>query len=127
MTTVTTVVASTVPTALAAADEQQRLPLSNEELKQIVKEDLLTRQFLVTGNLTPSIYKSTATFTDEIDTYQMDQWRKGTQRLFVGDKSDVRLVGDVTVSDDTVEFRFDEDLMYRIPLTPTVSLTGKVV
>lgn len=52
---------------------------------------------------------------------------KGTQKLFVGEKSEIRLVGDVQVSPEKVEFRFDEDLMFRIPLRPTVSLTGKVV
>ena len=99
----------------------------DEELKRIVKADIVERQFLVTGDLTRSIYQPTATFTDEIDTYQMDQWMKGTQRLFVGEKSDVRLVGDVEVSAEKVEFRFDEDLMFRIPFRPVVSLTGKVV
>jgi hypothetical protein len=77
--------------------------------------------------LTPSIYKKTATFTDEIDTYEMDKWVKGTQKLFVGEKSDVRLVGDVEVSPDKIEFRFDEDLMFRVPFNPIVSLSGKVV
>lgn len=36
-------------------------------------------------------------------------------------------MGDVVVSADKVEFRFDEDLMFRIPFRPVVSLTGKVV
>ena len=85
------IVTTTDPPAMAA----DRLTMSDEELKKIVKEDILKRQFLVTGNLTPEIYKPTATFTDEIDTYKMDQWMKGTQKLFVGEKSDVRLVGDV--------------------------------
>ena len=111
----------------AKAEPSNRLNLSDEELKQVVKDDVLKRQFLVTGNLTPDIYKQTATFTDEIDTYKMDQWIKGTQKLFVGEKSDVRLIGDVEVTPEKVEFRFDEDLMFRIPLRPTVSLSGKVV
>ena len=105
----------------------EKLPLTDEQLKQVVKEDLLVRQFLVTGDLTRSIYKPSAEFTDEIDTYKMDQWMKGTQKLFVGDKSNVRLVGDVDVSPEKVEFRFDEDLMFRIPFRPVVSLSGKVV
>lgn len=60
------------------------------------------------------------------DTYEMNQWMKGTERLFVGEKSHVRLVGDVNVSPEKVEFRFDEDLMFRIPFRPVVSLTGRV-
>jgi len=115
------------PSAQAQEKETSTMILSNSEIQKAVKADVLDRQFLVTGNLTPSIYRPTATFTDEIDTYGMDQWQKGTARLFVGDRSEVRLVGDVEVSPQQVEFRFDEDLMFRIPFRPTVSLTGKVV
>jgi hypothetical protein len=104
-----------------------KIGLSDGELKQVVTSDLLDKQFLVTGDLTRSIYDPTATFTDEIDTYTMDQWMKGTQKLFVGSKSDVRLVGDVEVTPEKVEFRFDEDLMFNIPFKPVVSLSGKVV
>ena len=104
-----------------------KLNLTDDELKDIVKSDILKRQFLVTGDLTRSVYNPAATFTDEIDTYGMDQWMAGTKRLFVGNKSEVRLVGDVEVSPAKVEFRFDEDLMFNIPFKPVVSLTGKVV
>ena len=111
----------------AADDAYGKLDLTDEQLKEVIKSDVLKRQFLVTGVLTRSVYKPTATFTDEIDTYGMDQWMKGTQRLFVGSKSQVRLVGDVEVNPEKVEFRFDEDLMFNIPFNPMVSLTGKVV
>ena len=111
----------------AADTAYGKLDLTDKQLKEIIKSDVLKRQFLVTGVLTRSVYKPTATFTDEIDTYEMDQWMKGTQRLFVGSKSEVRLVGDVEVSPEKVEFRFDEDLMFNIPFNPVVSLTGKVV
>lgn len=56
----------------------------------------------------------------------MDQWIVGTGRLFVGDKSALRLVGPIQVSDDEVKFAFDEDLMFNIPLKPVVHLTGKL-
>jgi len=101
--------------------------MSDEELKQIITQDLLERQFLATGRITRSVYQPTATFTDEIDTYSLEQWVTGTQKLFVGEQSAVRLVGDVQVTPEKVEFRFDEDLMFRIPFRPVVSLTGKVV
>jgi hypothetical protein len=104
--------------------------ISDEELLQIVKSDLLERQFLVTGNITQSIYLPTATFTDEIDTYTMDQWMKGTQQLFVGDQSHVRLIDDtLTITPQQIEFRFDEDLMFNLlPIfRPVVSLSGKVI
>lgn len=120
-----TVVGTLVPSPAFAVDE--KLGLTDAELKDIVKSDILERQFLATGKLTRSIYRNTATFTDEIDTYGLDQWMTGTQRLFVGEKSSVRLVGDIDVSPEQVLFRFDEDLMFRIPFNPVVSLTGSVI
>lgn len=111
----------------AAAATSDKLNLTDEQLKQIIKSDLLDKQFLATGDITSYIYKPTATFTDEIDTYSKEQWIKGTQKLFVGEKSQVRLIGDIDVTPEKVEFRFDEDLMFRIPFRPTVSLSGKLV
>jgi hypothetical protein len=58
----------------------------------------------------------------------MDPWMKGTQKLFVGEQSNVRLIGAVHVDAETVTFRFEEDLMFRIPLLhPKVFLSGKIV
>mmetsp|Transcript_11751 Transcript_11751/g.15438 ORF Transcript_11751/g.15438 Transcript_11751/m.15438 type:complete len:202 (-) Transcript_11751:58-663(-) len=128
------IASSVVATGIFPQDALAQVTLANDsttisdaEIKKVVESDILERQFLVTGNLTPRIYRPTALFTDEIDTYQMDQWMKGTQKLFVGEKSEIRLVGDVQVSPEQVEFRFDEDLMFRIPFRPTVALTGKVI
>lgn len=116
-----------MPCLATAQDNTGVLGLSDKELKDIIISDVVNRQFLVTGNLTPTVYRSTATFTDEIDTYAMNQWIKGTQKLFVGKKSNVRLVGDVEVTPRAVEFRFDEDLCFNIPFQPVVALSGKVV
>jgi len=53
---------------------------------------------------------------------------KGTARLFVGPpSSNINLVGKIEASDSEVSFRFDEDLMFRIPFRPVVHLTGKIV
>jgi hypothetical protein len=109
------------------ASTTEKLNLSDAELKQVITDDILKRKFLATGNLTPSIYKPTATFTDEIDTYKMDQWIKGTQRLFVGEQSTVTLLGDVLVSPSKVEFRVAEELVFRIPFRPRMSLSTTVV
>ena len=109
----------------AVADKLVNLP--DEQLKAIIKKDILEKQFLATGQLTREIYDESAKFTDEIDTYELDKWIKGTQKLFRGDKSIVRLVGDINVSKKQIDFLFDEDLMFNIPFQPTVSLTGKVV
>ena len=48
----------------------------------------------------------------------MDKWIKGTKALFVADKSRLEIVGDINVTKDQVDFRFNEDLMFRIPFRP---------
>jgi len=101
--------------------------LSDDELKAIVTSDMVSRSFLVSADLTREIYDESATFTDEIDTYTLPKWIQGTKRLFVADGSRVDLVGDVLVSPEKVEFKFDEDLMFNIPFKPVVHLTGSVV
>lgn len=112
-----------------AADEikPKRTGISDDELKRIITKDVVDNQFLVSADITREVYDESANFIDEIDTYPMQKWITGTKRLFVAEKSRVSLVGDVNVSKDKVEFRFDEDLMFRIPLRPVVSLTGRVV
>ena len=93
-----------------------------------MKADIETNQFLVTGRLTRDIYDESATFTDEIDTYTLDKWIKGTGALFVGDKSHVDLVGDVEASEKEVRFKFSETLAFNLPLVkPKVPLTGTLV
>jgi hypothetical protein len=83
---------------------------------------------MVGADISRSVYDESATFTDEIDTYEMDQWIKGTKRLFVADKSHVDLVPDsMQVTDTQVTFRFTEDLTFNIPLLlPKVYLSGTV-
>lgn len=109
----------------AAADKQTGL--SAETLAEIVRQDLVDRQFLVTGELTRSIYSEDCTFQDEIDTYTLPKWVKGTKALFVGDKSRVQIVGDVQVAGSELSFQFDEVLCFNIPLQPKVPLKGTLV
>lgn len=111
--------------AYASPDKQTNI--SNDELKQIILTDILERSFLVSADITRSVYDESATFTDEIDVYTMDKWIKGTKALFIPSGSSVKLVGDVDVTKSEVSFRFDEDLMFNIPFKPVCSLTGKVV
>ena len=111
----------------ARASSDKQLNLSNDELKKIVLSDVLDKDFLVTADITRSIYDESATFTDEIDVYTMDKWVKGTKALFIPSRSTLNLVGDVDVTSSAVTFRFDEDLCFNIPFKPVCSLTGKVV
>lgn len=125
---VTTVGASLIhmPKRTFAAPEKQT-NISDNELKQIILADIVNKSFLVTADITRSVYDESAIFTDEIDEYTMEKWIKGTKSLFIPSGSRVSLVGDVEVSKTEVSFRFDEDLMFNIPFKPVCSLTGKVV
>ena len=125
--TVTIAATSLVPLHPVFAADEKFVNLPDEKLKEIVKKDILEKQFLATGQLTRQIYDESSTFTDEIDTYALDKWIQGTQKLFRGEKSTVRLVGDVNVSKEQIYFLFDEDLVFNVPFQPKVSLTGKVV
>jgi hypothetical protein len=121
-----TVVATIQPTESKASDK--RFNLSPNEIASIVEEDLVKNSFLTNGKLTRSIYDEKATFTDEIDTYGLDQWIRGTSKLFVGPPgSRVSLVGPMEADDKKIEFRFEEDLMFNIPFKPVVNLSGKVI
>lgn len=118
--------ASLIPFRTSASPDKQ-INISDSELKKIVLSDIVEKSFLVTADITRSIYDESATFTDEIDVYTMDKWVKGTKSLFIPSGSRVSLVGDVDVSKTEVSFRFDEDLMFNIPFKPVCSLTGKVI
>jgi hypothetical protein len=109
----------------AITSKQERI--SEEELKRIITSDVVERSFLVSADLTRDVYEEDATFTDEIDTYSISQWISGTKKLFVPEGSRVTLVGDVQVTPETVQFQFDEELMFRIPFRPVVSLSGNVI
>jgi hypothetical protein len=121
---------TSTPSHVLAADtpEPKQLNISDEDLGRAIAADIADKQFMVSGAVTRSLYLESATFQDEIDTYQMDAWIKGTQKLFVGEKSHVDLEdGSLQVSTKAVNFRFKEYLQFRIPFRPTVYLTGKVV
>ena len=113
--------------AIATANSAEKLSnLSSAEIAQIVAEDITVRQALATADFTRAIYSESCTFQDEIDTYPIDQYVKGTSSLFNAAGSHVDLVGDVTATAEEVNFRFQETLMFNIPFQPKVQLSGKV-
>mmetsp|Transcript_15442 Transcript_15442/g.33306 ORF Transcript_15442/g.33306 Transcript_15442/m.33306 type:complete len:169 (-) Transcript_15442:5-511(-) len=102
-------------------------------LDVVVDTDLLSNQFLVSGDLTRALYDPGATFTDEIDSYTLDQWIKGTSRLFDAGRSKVLLVpGSARVernsssnsnsnANSVLSFRFVEYLCFNIPVIKPIS------
>eukprot|EP00980_Cylindrotheca_fusiformis_P013462 scaffold3437_cov113-Cylindrotheca_fusiformis.AAC.29 len=118
-------------TAAAASPEETKnklTNLSNEDLAKIIAEDVTTKQFLASADLTREIYDESAVFTDEIDTYTLDKWIKGTKKLFVPSKSEVTLVpNSLKVTDEQASFLFSEYLCFNIPFKPVVYLSGKLI
>lgn len=104
------------------------LNLSNDELAKIITRDVTEKQFLASADLTREIYDESAMFTDEIDTYTLEKWIKGTKQLFVASKSEVTLVPDsLKVTDEEASFLFSEYLCFNIPFKPVVYLSGKLI
>ena len=64
----TAVSASLLPLRSSAADTatpDKLLNLSNEELKKIILSDIVDKSFLVSADISRSVYDESATFTDE--------------------------------------------------------------
>jgi hypothetical protein len=111
---------------MLGSSESKMLNLKPIEIAIIVASDITERQALITADFTRDIYSEKCTFQDEIDTYPIDKYVSGTKALFNKDKSHVELVGDVTSTAESVDFRFSEVLAFNIPFNPSVSLTGRV-
>jgi len=126
----TTTTTGAVANAAAVDTTTKQTNLSYENFEQLVLKDLVQNQFLVNGKLTRSIYDESCTFRDEIDTYGLDQWQKGTSRLFDETKSSVRLVqGSVKPlpQNNGISLRFVEYLCFNVPLLkPIVYLSGEL-
>jgi hypothetical protein len=116
----------------ANALENKVTGLSDAEVAKIVFEDTAQRQALITADFTRSIYSEDCTFQDEVSTYKLPEYIKGTKALFNPEKSHVDVVdGSVeTVVDASnthiIKFRFKETLAFNIPFNPKVDLTGRV-
>ncbi|OEU07135.1 hypothetical protein FRACYDRAFT_251931 [Fragilariopsis cylindrus CCMP1102] len=121
--------AATTTDDVASAENKKQYNLSNEDIMKIISSDMIDNQFLVTGNLTRSIYSEECTFQDEIDTYTMNKWISGTSKLFDPSRSKVLLVDNsikpMVANDDGIELRFVEYLCFNIPFVkPIVYLSG---
>lgn len=100
--------------------------LDNDKIANIVKDDIIKRQALITADFSRNIYSEECKFQDEIDTYEIDKYISGTKALFNAEKSHVDLVGNVEADKESVKFAFSEVLTFNIPFSPAVTLTGKV-
>lgn len=102
--------------------------LSEAELTKRLLTDIVDNQFMVTGKVSEDLYSDAAKFTDEIDTYDLKNFAKGTGMLFDAGRSEFKLVGDLEFSNSgkTIRYRFDEILSFKIPLQPRSRVSGVV-
>jgi len=108
-----------------ADDKLRNLP--PERLAEIIAADVSERAFMVSADLTRAVYDEACTFTDEIDTYEIDKFIKGTKALFLGPPySKLALTSPVEATANDVKFTFSEELVFNIPFKPIVSLTGRM-
>ena len=121
----------TVPLLLSLGIENfatnKQINLSDAAMAKIIANDITSNQALATADFDRSIYSEDCTFQDEIDTYSIDNYVKGTKALFNKERSKVELVGEVQISAEEAVFKFKEDLSFNVPLKPIVTLSGKVV
>ena len=111
-----------------AGASEKLVNLPDAKLLSIVSADITERQALATADFTREIYSEGCTFTDEIDTYAIDDYVRGTKALFNGPASHVALASAPQIAPDgTISYRFKETLAFKIPyLAPKVDLAGRV-
>jgi len=91
------------PPAQAALPPNKRA-VSTEELVQIVREDFEQRKYLVSGRITKEIYADNCHFADARDDFGNigpHRWSAAVGLLFDGDKSKLKLTGDIVYDDAT--------------------------
>lgn len=120
------VAAPAKPAAAQQTESAKLRGLTDAELKKRLLVDIVERRFMVTGQLSKELYADSARFTDEIDTYDLESYIRGTGLLFDGAQSDFKLVGDLEIKDNVVSYRFDEILSFKIPLQPRSRVSGRV-
>jgi hypothetical protein len=100
--------------------------LTDAELKKRLLVDIVEQRFMVTGQVSKELYADSARFTDEIDTYDLDAFIRGTGLLFDGARSDFKLIGDLEIKGNVISYKFDEILSFKIPLQPRSRVSGRV-
>ena len=112
--------------ALGSAADKKRTGLSPTDIAAVVTSDVEERKFMVTADFDRTVYSEKCTFTDETNSFEINKFVSGTEKLFVGSASSLRLTSPVVATADAIDFTFAEELVFNIPLKPIVSLTGRM-
>lgn len=101
------------------------------ELTRIVTADFEERKYLVTGDLTPSVYADDAHFEDSNNEFGkgLDSWVRGVKALFVSDRCKLALTGPIETDEvkRTITFTGWRQVdVFRLPGAPhTPVFTGR--
>lgn len=121
------------PGQAAAMAEVKKADVSLDELVKIVTEDFVKRRYLVTGDLTKSVYADDCHFADSNNDFGngLDSWVRGVKALFVSDRSKLALTGPVSLDKAGRKITFEgwrQVDVFRLPGTPhTPVFTGRTV
>eukprot|EP00899_Mesostigma_viride_P011470 jgi/Mesvir1/20323/Mv19913-RA.1 len=99
-----------------------------ETIAKILKQDIIERDYLVTGRLTREIYDENCTFADPTANFGpgLQRFLDGVDRLFYKPGCSLELVGDVKILDSkTIEARWKEVASFNVWLHPKTYYGGK--
>jgi len=105
--------------------------VSLPELTRIVTEDFQQRRYLVTGDLTPTVYADDAHFADSNNDFGngLEPWVRGVRALFVSDRCKLALTGPIVADEQTRTITFTgwrQLDVFRLPGAPhTPVFTGR--
>jgi len=93
-----------------------------EEIVATLREDVATRQYFVTGELTEAIFASDCRFVDPTtDVRGLERYLRAVRALFDERRSSVRLIGDLRVVDaTTIEGDYAAEGYLKLPWNPRV-------
>ena len=95
---------------------------SAEEIVATLREDVATRQYFVTCELTEAIFASDCRFVDPTtDVRGLERYLRAVRALFDERRSSVRLIGDLRVVDaTTIEGDYAAEGYLKLPWNPRV-------
>lgn len=95
---------------------------SAEEIVATLREDVATRQYFVTGELTEAIFARDCRFVDPTtDVRGLERYLRAVRALFDERRSSVRLIGDLRLVDaTTIEGDYRAEGYLKLPWNPRV-------
>mmetsp|Transcript_46721 Transcript_46721/g.75151 ORF Transcript_46721/g.75151 Transcript_46721/m.75151 type:complete len:309 (+) Transcript_46721:78-1004(+) len=112
----------------ASGNTGKSIGLPIQDIRDIVQQDFIYRKCLVSGDISQEIYADDCIFTDpQMSVKGLQKFVRGTKALFVAERSELELLGDVyVVGDDKIVAKWREVACFNIPLRPKTYFTGNI-